>query len=60
MLALLEVPLICFVVAPDWTPKAIERVKAAFRRSGRRALMIGTGAVGSLLILRAVITLIAS
>ena len=60
MLALLEVPLICFVVAPDWTPKALERVKAAFRRGGRKALIIGTGAIGSLLILRAVITLIAS
>ena len=60
MLALLEVPLICFVVAPDWTPRAIERVKAAFSRSGRRALIVGTGAIGSLLILRAVITLIAS
>lgn len=60
MLALLEVPLICFVVAPDWTPKALERVKAAFRRSGRKALIIGTGTVGSLLILRAVITLIAA
>ena len=27
MLALIEVPLICFVVAPDWTPTAIERAK---------------------------------
>ncbi len=60
MLALLEVPLICFTVAPDWTPKALERVKAAFRRDGRKALMIGAGTVGSLLILRAVITLIAA
>jgi Sap, sulfolipid-1-addressing protein len=60
MLALIEVPLICFTVAPDWTPQAIERVKAAFRRNGRRLGIYLAGGVGSLLILRAVITLIAS
>jgi Sap, sulfolipid-1-addressing protein len=60
MLALLEVPLICFTVAPDWTPQAIERVKAAFSRNGRRLGIYLSGAIGSLLILRAVITLIAS
>jgi hypothetical protein len=60
MLALLEVPLICFAVAPEWTPQAIERVKAAFRRNGRRLAISLSGGIGSLLILRAVITLIAS
>ena len=28
MLWLLEVPLACFVIAPDWTPRAVERAKA--------------------------------
>jgi hypothetical protein len=28
MLWLLEVPLVSFVIAPDWTPRAIERAKA--------------------------------
>ncbi len=60
MLALLEVPLVCFAVAPDWTPQAIERVKAAFRRNGRRLAISLSGGIGSLLILRAVITLIAA
>ncbi len=60
MLALLEVPLISFTVAPEWTPSALERVKAAFRRSGRNAAIIGSAALGSLLILRGVITLIAA
>ncbi len=59
MLALLEVPLICFAVAPEWTPTAIDGAKASFRRHGRRVLIIGAAAVGSLLILRGVITLIA-
>ncbi|HEY2258883.1 MAG TPA: GAP family protein [Solirubrobacteraceae bacterium] len=59
MLALLEVPLICFVLAPDWTPAAIDRAKAWFRRGGRRIAVIGTTTIGSLLILRALITLIA-
>jgi len=36
MLALLEVPLLCFVVAPDWTPKAIERAKRFAGRHWRR------------------------
>jgi hypothetical protein len=58
MLALLEIPLICFIVAPDRTPSAIERAKASFRRSGRRDLITGAIALGSLLILRGVITLI--
>jgi hypothetical protein len=60
MLALLEVPLICFAVAPEWTPRALERVKAAFRRSGRKALIVGMTTLGALLILRGVITLVAA
>jgi hypothetical protein len=59
MLALLEVPLVCFVVAPDWTPDAIDRAKAWLRRDGRRIVVIGCAAIGSLLVLRAVITLLA-
>ena len=39
MLALLEVPLVCFTVAPEWTPRAIERFKewlgTARRKSAR-------------------------
>jgi Sap, sulfolipid-1-addressing protein len=60
MLALLEVPLVCFFVAPDWTPGAIERAKAWLGREGRRYAIVGSMAIGALLILRAVITLIAA
>jgi hypothetical protein len=60
MLALLEVPLLCFVFAPEWTPGAIERVKAAFRARGRRILIVGALVVGSLLIVRGVIELISA
>jgi Sap, sulfolipid-1-addressing protein len=58
MLALIEVPLVCFAVAPDWTPAAIERVKAAFSANGRKIAFTGLMILGSLLILRAVITLV--
>ncbi len=60
MLALLEVPLICFTVAPDWTPAALERTKAWFGRHGRHALTILAATLGPLLILRGVIELIAA
>ncbi|MFZ0041346.1 MAG: GAP family protein [Solirubrobacteraceae bacterium] len=56
MLALLEVPLICFIVAPDWTPMMITRVKGTVNRDGRKILTIGCTAVGSLVILRGLIT----
>ena len=58
MLALLEVPLICFAVAPDWTPGAIERAKGFFRIHGRRYLIVVLMVLGGLLILRAVIELL--
>ena len=60
MLIPLEVPLIAFTVAPEWTPATIDRVKAWFRRDGRRVLLIGCLAVGSLVIVRGAITVLAS
>jgi hypothetical protein len=60
MLALLEVPLICFAVAPDWTPGAIERVKGFFRSHGRRYLIAGLIGIGALLLVRAVIEVLAA
>jgi hypothetical protein len=59
MLALLEVPLISFALAPKATPVAIERVKTWFKAKGRTVFTIGATIVGSLLILRAMIVLIA-
>jgi hypothetical protein len=58
MLALIEVPLITFAVAPDWTPRAIERTKAWFSRNAHVIAVRGTAILGILLILRGVITLL--
>jgi hypothetical protein len=58
MLILLEAPLICFTVAPDWTPIAIERLKGWLARNGARALVIALTIIGSMFILRGLITII--
>jgi len=60
MLALLEVPLISFAVAPETTPRRIERAKAWVSARGRGVLERGAFIVGALLILRGVIELIAA
>jgi hypothetical protein len=58
MLALLEIPLLSFAIAPDWTPKALERVKATFREHGHAIASSVAIVLGSLLVLRGVITLL--
>jgi hypothetical protein len=58
MLALLEVPLICFVIAPDWTPKAIARAKAWISRHTRRFAVMSLTVVGALLVLKGVLELV--
>jgi hypothetical protein len=59
MLALLELPLLSYLLQPDATPGRVERFKAWLRRDGRRiAIRIATVA-GALLVARGVITLIA-
>jgi Sap, sulfolipid-1-addressing protein len=60
MLALLEGPLVCFFVAPEWTPNAIERAKAWMAREGRTVAVVGFTILGSLLIIRAVVELISA
>jgi hypothetical protein len=58
MLALLEVPLICFVFAPNWTPRAIERAKAWIGRHSRRFAVTVLTVVGALLVLKGVLELL--
>ena len=58
MLVLLEVPLISFTVAPDWTPAALERSKAWLGRNGARAAVIGATVIGVALIIRGTINLV--
>jgi Sap, sulfolipid-1-addressing protein len=54
-LVLLEVPMLSFAVAPDWTPAAIDRVKRWFALHWRRITVIGTAVIGLLLVIRGVI-----
>ncbi len=59
MLWLIEVPLISFAVAPDWTPAAVARARAWV---GRNALVFATRGcviIGGLLVLKGAVGLIA-
>lgn len=58
MLALLEVPLICFVFAPDWTPRVIDPAKAWIGRHSRRFAVTFLTVVGALLVLKGVLELL--
>ena len=58
MLALLEVPLLSFALAPDWTPGAIERAKAWIGRRGRHVAVVGLAIVGGLLVIKGLVGLI--
>ena len=58
MLALLEVPLLSFAIAPDWTPKAIDRAKAAVGRHWRRFAIRFLAVIGALLVIKGLIQLL--
>jgi hypothetical protein len=58
MLALLEVPLACFVVAPDWKPSAIDRGRAWVWRHARRFAVMMLTVLGTLLVVKGVIELL--
>jgi hypothetical protein len=58
MLALLEIPLICFAIAPTWTPRAIDRAKAWIGRHARRFAVTLLTVVGALLVLKGVLELV--
>jgi hypothetical protein len=58
MLWLLEVPLICFAVAPDWTPQAIERARAWVGRHARTFAVRGLSLIGVLLIIKGLVGLL--
>ena len=51
MLWLLEVPLASFVIAPDWTPRAIERAKNWVSRHAHVFAVRGFAALGALLVI---------
>ena len=58
MLWLLEVPLASFLVAPDWTPGAINRAKLWVSRHAHMFAVRGFAAVGALLIIKGLIGLV--
>lgn len=58
MLMLLEIPLLAYIVAPEWTPRAIERFKLKLRERGRAWGVRVAGALGLLMITRGVIALL--
>ena len=58
MLALLEVPLVSFVVAPDWTPMAVERARAWIARHARRFAVTILTVLGALLVLKGLLELL--
>ena len=55
---LLELPLIGYAVAPDWTQDAVTRFREWLGRNGRRAGGYLALVIGALLILRGVITIL--
>lgn len=58
-LALLELPLLGYAIAPAWTEEAVERFRAWIARRGTAVLARGAAVVGALLIARGVIELVA-
>jgi Sap-like sulfolipid-1-addressing protein len=60
MLWLLEVPLASFLLAPEWTPRAIERAKAWVSRHAHTFAIRGFTAVGVLLIIKGIIGLVSA
>jgi hypothetical protein len=58
MLWLLEVPLASFLVAPDWTPHAVDRAKAWVRAHAHRFAVGGLTTVGTLLVIKGTVGLV--
>jgi hypothetical protein len=58
MLWLLELPLACYLVAPNWTPNAIERAKDWVRAHAHRFAVRGFTALGLLLVVKGIIGLV--
>jgi hypothetical protein len=60
MLMLLELPLLGYVLAPDWTPKAIDRAKAAVGSHWHRWVFRGLLVLGTALIVKGLVLFITS
>ena len=58
MMWLLEVPLVSFAVAPEWTPRAIERAKLWVSRRAHDFAVRGTALIGVLLVIKGIVGLV--
>jgi hypothetical protein len=58
MLWLLELPLASFLVAPQWTPRAIDRAKAWVSRHAHMFAIRGTATIGVLLVIKGIVGLL--
>lgn len=58
MLAILEVPLLGYTFAPDWTRKTLQHVKEVLTRNGERILYIVALVMGLALVLRGLVQLL--
>ena len=54
---LLELPLLSYVVAPEWTPAAVSRSRAWLHRRGRLIAVVVIAVLGLLLIIKGAVTL---
>jgi hypothetical protein len=54
---LLELPLLGYVFAPDWTRDEVGRFRSWMGRKGRTVVVIGAGTIGLLLIARGLVNL---
>jgi hypothetical protein len=57
MLVLIEAPLVSFLLAPDWTPRAVDRAKAWIAARAHVFAVRGLALLGTALILKGVIGL---
>jgi hypothetical protein len=58
MLILLELPLLSYTIAPEWTPGAVERAKAWVARNGHQAAVIALSVIGGALIIKGIVGLV--
>jgi Sap, sulfolipid-1-addressing protein len=58
LLALVELPLISYLVAEEWTPTAVERARGWFSRHGRLIVIVAAAFIGTFLFARGLIALL--
>lgn len=58
MLALLEVPLLCYAFAPDWTPGAIDRAKVWISRRWHKFAFRALLLLGAALVIKGIVELV--